>query len=106
TSTREQVSGFNSTAGSPLGLAWAKSSQGPHQISYGLNYTFFNALTVSWNGQFRSGSYYTPLVAGDINGDGYFNDRAFIYPTTTTADSATKAGMTSLLANSAPSVKA
>ncbi|HEX7939945.1 MAG TPA: TonB-dependent receptor, partial [Gemmatimonadaceae bacterium] len=105
TDVREQVNGFNSTAGSPLGVSWARSSQGPHQISYGLNYTFFSAFTVSWNGQFRSGSYFTPLVAGDINGDGYFNDRAFIYPTTTTADSATRVGMASLLANAAPSVR-
>jgi len=105
TETREQVNGFNSTSGSPLGVSWAKSSQGPHQISYGLNYLFFNAVTVSWNGQFRSGSYYTPLVAGDINGDGYFNDRAFVYPTNTTADSATAAGMTSLLANASDAVK-
>jgi hypothetical protein len=105
TATREQVNGFNSTSGSPLGKSWAKSAQGPHQISYGLNYTFFKAITVSWNGQFRSGSYYTPLVAGDINGDGYFNDRAFVYPAGTLADSATAAGMTSLMANASAAAK-
>jgi hypothetical protein len=106
TSTREQVNGFNSTDGSPLrALQWNRSSQGPHQISYGLTYLFFNAINVSWNGQFRSGSYYTPLVAGDINGDGYNNDRAFIYPTTTTATPALATGMTSLMANASPAVR-
>jgi hypothetical protein len=33
---------------------------------------------VNWFGQFRSGSPYTPMVASDINGDGYANDRAYI----------------------------
>jgi hypothetical protein len=109
TAVREQVSGFNSTDGSPLGVKWARSAQGPHQISYGLNYTLFKAVTVSWNGNFRSGALFTPLVAGDINGDGYNNDRAFVYPTTIATDSLTTAiaaGMSSLLANSAPSVRA
>jgi hypothetical protein len=105
TATREQVNGFNSTDGSPLGVSWAKSAQGPHQISYGFNYLLFNAITINWNGQFRSGSYYTPLVAGDINGDGYFNDRAFVYPAGTAADSATAAGMTSLMASASDAVR-
>ena len=108
TATREQVSGFNSTAGSPLGLTWFKSSQGPHQISYGLNYLLLKAINISWNGQFRSGAYFTPLVAGDINGDGYNNDRAFIYPTAGAADWATSAivgDMTSLMANASSAVK-
>ncbi len=34
--------------------------------------------------QFRSGSPYTPMVAGDVNGDGYVNDRAFIPDAATT----------------------
>jgi hypothetical protein len=93
---REQVSGFTSTAGNPLGIDWATSAQGPHQISYNLRYNFFNAVQVSWNGQFRSGSAYTPLVAGDVNGDGYNNDRAFIYGAGS-ADAALATGMSDLL---------
>jgi len=109
TNVREQVSGFSSTAGSPLGVVWATSSQGPHQISYGLRYNFFDAVNVSWNGQFRSGAAYTPMVAGDVNGDGYGNDRAFIYGGAPAADSATNAtinGMTQLLASANGAVKA
>lgn len=79
TYVKEQVSGFASTAGSPLGIEWARSAQGPHQIQYNLRYLFFNAVTVNWNGNFRSGGAYTPMVAGDVNGDGYGNDRAFIF---------------------------
>jgi hypothetical protein len=78
TALREQVSGFNSTAGSPLSIEWARSPQGPHQFSYNLRYLLFSAISINWSGQFRSGGSYTPMVSGDINGDGYFNDRAFI----------------------------
>jgi hypothetical protein len=99
THIREQVSGFSSTAGNPLSLEWARSGQGPHQISYNLRYNFFNAVQVNWNGSFRSGSAFTPTVAGDINGDGYSNDRAFIYGPSGTTDPTLAAGMTQLLAS-------
>ena len=78
THVREQVSGFSSTAGSPLAVEWFQSGQGPHQVTYNLRYMFLDAITVNWNGTFRSGSAYTPMVGGDVNGDGYFNDRAFV----------------------------
>ncbi|MDB4914586.1 MAG: hypothetical protein JWM95_2230 [Gemmatimonadetes bacterium] len=95
----EQYSGFSSTAGNPLLLEWATAAQGPHQISYNLRYTFFNAVYVTWNGSFRSGSRFTPTIAGDVNGDGYSNDRAFVYNPGVTTDSALNAGMRDLLAN-------
>jgi hypothetical protein len=94
---REQVSGFTSTAGDPLLVEWAPSGQGPHQISYTLRYNFFNTVQVSWNGSFRSGNAFTPFVAGDVNGDGYSNDRAFIYDPASAADPTLAAGMRSLL---------
>jgi hypothetical protein len=94
---REQVSGFNSTSGNPLLVEWARSNQGPHQLSYGLRYLFFSAVQVNWTGSFRSGAAYTPMVAGDVNGDGYSNDRAFIYAPTAAPDSALTAGMAQLL---------
>jgi hypothetical protein len=93
---REQVSGFNSTAGNPLLVQWAMSSQGPHQISYNLRYLLFRAVQINWSGSFRSGAAYTPMIAGDVNGDSYSNDRAFVY-SATTSDSAVAAGMTQLL---------
>jgi len=95
---REQTSGFSSTAGNPLIVDWATSGQGPHQINYSLRYRFFNAVNVSWNGSFRSGAAFTPSIAGDINGDGYSNDRAFIH-SPTGADPAMAAQMQELLAN-------
>jgi hypothetical protein len=97
---REQYSGFTNTAGDPLNVNWAPSAQGPHQINYNLRYTLFDAVQINWNGTFRSGSAFTPMVAGDINGDGAFsNDRAFVYSPTTTVDTALANGMKQLLAN-------
>jgi hypothetical protein len=78
---REQVSGFNNTADNPLSVFWATSAQGPHQFNYSLRYTLFDAVQINWAGQFRSGSAFTPMIIGDVNGDGYSNDRAFVYPT-------------------------
>ena len=94
---REQVSGFSSTAGDPLTIEWARASQGPHQINYSLRYRFFDAVDVSWNGSFRSGNAFTPMVAGDINGDGYANDRAFVFSPLSASDPTVASGMSELL---------
>jgi hypothetical protein len=97
-SLRERIRGFNNTAGNPLDVEWARSGfDSRHQIQYSLGYNFFDAVRVNWFGNFRSGSPYTPLVQGDINGDGYSNDRAFIYNPATTTDPALAASMQSLL---------
>lgn len=97
THVREEVSGFNSTAGNPLAMEWAGAAQGPHQVTYNLRYLLFDAIIVNWNGSFRSGSRYTPMVAGDVNGDGYTNDRAFIHAPDAAPDSSLAAGMAALL---------
>ncbi len=94
---REEVSGFSSTADNPLEVFWARSGQGPHSINYNLRYRFFNAVNVSWNGSFRSGNAFTPTISGDVNGDGYFNDRAFVFAPTGGSDAAVAAGMQELL---------
>ena len=103
--TREQVSGFSSTADNPLDVFWARSGQGPHSINYNLNYRLFNAVNVSWNGSFRSGSAFTPTIGGDVNGDGYFNDRAFVFAPTG-GDPAVAAGMQQLLDNTSGRTRA
>jgi hypothetical protein len=97
---REQVSGFQSTSSNPLEVLWFRSGQGPHQISYNLSYVFFNAVQVRWNGSFRSGSAFTPTVAADVNGDGYFNDRAFVFDPSGGGDTAVTNGMRRLIDNS------
>lgn len=105
THIREQFSGFANTAADPLAVEWANSSQGPHSFNYSLRYTILNAVQISWSGMFRSGSAFTPMVAGDVNGDGYSNDRAFIY-SSSAADAAIAAGMKSLLEQSSGDTRA
>jgi hypothetical protein len=104
--TREEYRGFTSTAGNPLETAWGRSGfDSRHQLQYRLTYNAFDWVRVGWNGSFRSGSPYTPLVAGDINGDGYGNDRAFVFDPTKTTDSVVASGMRSLLANGSGSAR-
>ena len=104
--TRERYRGFTSTAGDPLDATWGRSSfDSRHQIIYTLTYNAFDFVRLSWYGSFRSGLPYTPVVAGDVNGDGYSNDRAFIFDPASAPDSAVAAGMRSLLANGSSSAR-
>jgi hypothetical protein len=103
---RERVRGFSNTDGNPLDASWARSSfDSRHQIVYGLTYNAFDLIRLSWNGSFRSGTPYSPLVSGDINGDGYSNDRAFVFDPAKTADSALAAGMQKLFATGSRSAR-
>ncbi len=98
---RERTRGFSSTVGNPLDVEWARSPfDSRHQITYNLAYNFYDFVRVSWFGSFRSGTPFTPLIAGDVNGDGFSNDRAFVFNPATTADPALAASMQSLLDHS------
>ncbi|MDF1502541.1 TonB-dependent receptor [Roseisolibacter sp. H3M3-2] len=95
---REQVRGFSSTAGNPLDVEWARGSfDSRHQVQYTLGYNFWDAVRVNWFGQFRSGLPFTPTIAGDVNGDGYANDRAFVFDPARTSDPAVASAMQQLL---------
>ena len=95
---REQFRGFQSTVGDPRSVAWSRSGfDSRHQFQYTLGYNFFDAVRVSWFGSVRSGSPFTPLVGGDVNGDGLNNDRAFIANPATTSDVALSVAMRQLI---------
>ena len=98
---KEEVFGFSSTAGNPTNIVSSQGATAPrHQIQYTLNYNIANTVQIRLGGNFRSGAHYTPLIQGDVNGDSYSNDRAFIYdPSKLTGanDAALAAGMKSLL---------
>ena len=103
---REQVRGFSSTTGSPLDVQWTRSSfDSRHQITYSIGYNFFDAVRVNWNGRFASGATFTPSLSADVNGDGYANDRAFIFDPATARDPAVAAGIKDLLANGSPQAR-
>jgi hypothetical protein len=95
---RDRVRGFSSTVGNPLDRSWGRSSfDSRHQIVYTLGYNFFNTVNVSWYGQFRSGTPFTPMIAADVNGDGYANDRAFVFAPAAAKDPAVASSMQELL---------
>jgi len=105
-SVRDRANGFTSTGGSPLDVSEARSAMDwRHQIQVTLGANLFDLLRVNWVQRFTSGSPYTPIISGDMNGDGYANDRAFIFDPARTADTALASGMSRLLAGSPGSVR-
>lgn len=95
---KDQFRGFTSTVGNPLDIQSGRSAfNSRHQVSYNFGYNFFDVMRVNWNGSFRSGVPYTPTIVGDINGDGYSNDRAFIFDPASTVDAALAAQMRQLI---------
>ncbi len=106
-SVRDRTSGFSSTAGNPLTVSPDARASGDwrHQIQVNLGANLFDLLRVNYVQRFTSGTPFTPLVSGDINGDGYANDRAFIANPATAADPALASGMTQLLAGASPRVR-
>ena len=64
--TGEHEAALGTSAGDPLEVTWARGAQGPHQIQYSLRYNLLNYAQMSWNGQFRSGNAYTPMIASSL----------------------------------------
>lgn len=96
---REKTAGFSSTDGDPVGVSWARADRDwRREVQYTLSINPFNFVRATWTGTLRSGFPYTPTVSGDVNGDGYWNDRAFIF-------SSADAGMRTLLDNSSAAVR-
>ncbi|HVX42008.1 MAG TPA: carboxypeptidase-like regulatory domain-containing protein [Gemmatimonadaceae bacterium] len=105
---RERTRGFGggNTAGNPLAVAWSRANfDARHQIQYSLGYNFFDWVRVNWYGRLQSGMPFTPIVASDINGDGYANDRAFVFDPAHTSDPRLATAMQSLLAASSDRVR-
>ncbi|MDB4913420.1 MAG: hypothetical protein JWM95_1064 [Gemmatimonadetes bacterium] len=103
---REQTRGFSSTAGDPASIEWARSQfDVRHQITYGLSYDAWDAVRIVWTGRILSGIPFTPSVSADVNGDGYANDRAFIFDPATVQDAHVADGIRQLLATGSASAK-
>ncbi|MDB4884280.1 MAG: hypothetical protein JWL95_3046 [Gemmatimonadetes bacterium] len=62
------------------------------RLRYGMDVSLFTRI--------MSGAPYTPRVSGDINGDGSWNDRAFIFDPARVAEPTLRDGMRNLLDNS------
>ncbi|MEO7043574.1 MAG: carboxypeptidase-like regulatory domain-containing protein [Gemmatimonadaceae bacterium] len=99
---RQFGNGFDyTTFGNPLERGWSPAlfdirNQLQLQFSY---YYRPLAITFTLYGNATSGLPFTPIVGGDINGDGSANDRAFIFNPATAPDAAVASGIAALLAS-------
>jgi hypothetical protein len=101
------VQGFGgsagSTAGNPNLSEWGRSDNARrHALLATITYPIKPIIELTAIARATSGSYFAPLVGGDINGDGRNNDRAFVFDPVAAAqagDTAVANGMTRLLAN-------
>ncbi|HEU4641932.1 MAG TPA: carboxypeptidase-like regulatory domain-containing protein [Gemmatimonadaceae bacterium] len=106
TSTRTLQRGFDgSTAGNPFLLEWATNGQPRDQLDITANLYAGRWGGISLQTRISSGLSYTPMVSGDVNGDGMSNDRAFVFDPAATADSAMAAQMQTLLGSAPPAVR-
>ena len=100
-SVRSLASGFDApTFGSPLDREWTQGNLDARHHFLLQGGKTIKRLTFTLFGTFQSGLPFTPLVGGDVNGDGMFNDRAFIFDPAAAPDSAVGAGLRVLLASS------
>lgn len=89
----------SNTAADPSVATWARGDGDiRHRIDASLGITVGDFYMTVY-GTLASGAPFTPVVGGDINGDGYANDRAFIYDPARTTDPNLRQGMSALLSS-------
>ena len=88
------------TASSPNAVEWAPSGQDRrHTLNLTVSKAITQELELTAITRLTSGGPFTPLVGGDVNGDGLNNDRAFVFDPAAAADTAVASAMTRLLGN-------
>ncbi|MEO7041061.1 MAG: carboxypeptidase-like regulatory domain-containing protein, partial [Gemmatimonadaceae bacterium] len=104
--SRAKESGFDgSTFGSPLARDWGRGDLDiRHQVLLRGGYGFKN-FSLTLFGRLQSGLPFTPMVGGDVNGDGLANDRAFIFNPATMGDASLASATRALLASSSQNVR-
>ncbi|HEU4560999.1 MAG TPA: Spy/CpxP family protein refolding chaperone, partial [Longimicrobium sp.] len=86
--------------GDPNGREWSRSDlERRHQVLATVGLPFTQTFELTLIGRVTSGTPYTPMVGGDINGDGARNDRAFVFDPSDVYDDALSVGMRRLLIN-------
>jgi len=98
---RRQYRGFSGAAfGDPRTVEWApNAADARHVVVVSGGFAASRIGTITMFARFQSGLPFTPLVSGDVNGDGRGGDRAFIPDPALTTDAALATGIASLLAN-------
>jgi hypothetical protein len=95
---RSQQDGFTgTTAGDPRQVYWSSNGTPQHTVILQTTFRAPGFVSIGAGLRVQSGFAYTPRVNADVNGDGFANDRAFVFNPATAADPAVSAAMTSLL---------
>ena len=97
------VAGFSQVpvAGNPNEREWARSDlERRHQLLATVGLPLSQTFEMTLIGRATSGAPFTPMVGGDINGDGARNDRAFVFDPRRPYDSSVIVGMRRLLTRS------
>src|SRR5262249_33776007 len=103
---REQTRGFGgTTAGDPSIIEWSRGAlTSKHAVNLNLYTRVRDLFSVALTARTASGPPFTPVVAGDVNGDGFSNDRAFVF-TPQASDTAIARGMSKLMSTASARVK-
>lgn len=106
-STRREFRGFDGAAfGDPSLREWAPGPSDARHIVLlqgGLYTKYTGALT--FFGRLQSGLPFTPVVQGDVNGDGRSGDRAFVPDVNTTTDATLASQLRTLLSDGSPAAQ-
>ncbi len=96
---RSQARGFDaSAAGDPRTSEWSPAFTPRHQFVFqGAKWFRGGKVALTFAGRVMSGVRYTPIVEGDVNGDGTPGDRAFVFDPSRVADSSLAVGLRDLL---------
>ncbi|HXG69805.1 MAG TPA: hypothetical protein VNJ04_04240 [Gemmatimonadaceae bacterium] len=90
-----------STFDNPAELTWSLANTPKHEFNMLYDRLVGGGARIFFFGRLRSGQAFTPLVGQDINGDGFQNDRAFLFGSRA-ADSALARDLDALI-NTSPS---
>jgi hypothetical protein len=95
----EKVSGFTSTSGDPYSSYWSPTTLGGRHTGMlqWRDVPIFDLMYLTTGVVVESGQRFTPAIAGDVNGDGYLNDRAFVFDPAHAPDTSIASAMRSLL---------
>lgn len=97
-SARQQASGFGATtSGDPRDVFWVNGTTPAHTFTFGVSHTQPRWAQFQAQARLQSGLPFTPLVDGDVNGDGLHNDRAFVFNPALAADTLLAVGMRRLI---------
>lgn len=110
--SRDQQNGFGAGGGGGGGFGGASTAGNPNVVQWGTSdlerrHSLLGTITfparawldITAIGRYTAGQRFTPIVSGDVNGDGSRNDRAFIFNPAATADSAVANGISRVIAN-------